>query len=213
MGKKNQKMDKGNIKLSLVSFIFAAAVLGGGMQVGAAEYYKSLSDGYYYSTSDGYYKSPSDGYYYTSTYKGFTDLSAEELIGKKVSLPSGAYDLTVTDLYLSNSPDVELKINPLTSSKATPYFIVKSNKSIFNVLQMQVDSKDKKISIKMKNNDKHYKVSKLSIEVYAPIKAVSCEGGANIDATSNSISDFSLKSEGGIKGTLNINVCNIFCIN
>ncbi len=40
-------MDKGNIKLSLVSFIFAAAVLGGGMQVGASGYVKSLSGGKY----------------------------------------------------------------------------------------------------------------------------------------------------------------------
>ena len=31
-------MDKGNIKLSLVSFIFAAAALGSGMQVGASGY-------------------------------------------------------------------------------------------------------------------------------------------------------------------------------
>ena len=137
-------MDKGNIKLSLISFIFAAAVLGSGMQVGAAEYYKSLSDGYYYSNSDGY------KYYYTSTSKGFTDLSAEMLTAKKVSFPSGAYDLTVKDLYLSNSPGVELKVNPLTSSKATPYFIVKSNKSIFDALQMQIDSRNKKISLNMK---------------------------------------------------------------
>ena len=188
-------MNKGNIKLSLVSFVFAAAVLGNNMQVGASGYVKSLSGGVNTLSA--------------SVSKNVTNLSVEELTSKKVSLQSsGAYGINIKDLYLSNSPSVELKISPLTSSKATPYFIVKSNKSLFNALQMQVDSKNKKISIKMKNKNKQYKVSEFIIEVYAPVKAISCEGEYNVDVTSSSISDFSLQSEGEITGTLNISASN-----
>ena len=73
---------------------------------------------------------------------------------------------------------------------------------------MQVDSKNKKISIKMKNKNKQYKVSEFVIEVYAPVKAISCEGEYNVDVTSSSISSFSLQSEGKIIGTLNISASN-----
>ena len=139
----------------------------------------------------------------TSTSKSFADLSAEKLATQKVSFSSGVYGFDIKDLYLSNSPGVELKVSPLTSSKATPYFIVKSNKSIFDAMQMQIDSRNKKISLNMKKG-KQYKVSEFVIEIYAPVKAISCEGEFNIDITSSSISDFSLQSEGEITGTLNI---------
>ncbi len=193
-------MNKGNIKLSLVSFIFAATVLGNSTQVCAAEYVKSLSGGV---------NTPN-----TSTSKSFANLSAEKLTSKKISLQSSSiYGIDIKDLYLINSPSVELKVSPLTSDKdkkttPTPYFVVKSNKSLFNALQMKVNSKNKKISIKMKNKGKQYKVSEFVIEVYAPIKAISCEGEFNIDVTSRSISNFSLQSEGEITGTLNINASN-----
>ena len=139
----------------------------------------------------------------TSTSKSFVNLSAEKLATQKVSFSSGVYGFDIKDLYLSNSPGVELKVIPLTSSKATPYFIVKSNKSIFDALQMQIDSKNKKISLNMKKG-KQYKVSEFVIEIYAPVKAINCEGEFNVDVTSSSFSDFSLQSEDEITGTLNI---------